>query len=376
MMQDGYEADGWLGLLLGTSLWYALHGSTLESESSFEDRMSALSREIGPRGRADAVVQSADNDAPQPCPEAEESDEAAALRSELAAMRLMALHKRATTEGVPAEAVEDAMEAEDAKASLIALILAAVLSRGPVDQLFSALQAGGEKAADTLSAALDHALDVVEEVSRSSPRKSRKAVRSLLESAEELSESIDDAWCDGVSRCGSDRLEALVSWIMAVQALKPDGAAEADCISVVQSLLDSICECGSVAVQCESVLAVDAGSGESARMGALECVRGLSTAGSGPSVSESEASLFALLKNNLCGGTLSCDELLSRWLSAFVLGCRNGVSVVARVDVLEPLVAAIDMSVASLGAAVASGSIDNKQINRSSQFSLLPEPHT
>ena len=30
MMQEGYEADGWLGLLLGTSLWYALYGATLE----------------------------------------------------------------------------------------------------------------------------------------------------------------------------------------------------------------------------------------------------------------------------------------------------------------------------------------------------------
>ena len=37
MLQEGYEADGWLGLLLGTSLWYALYGSTLESESAFED---------------------------------------------------------------------------------------------------------------------------------------------------------------------------------------------------------------------------------------------------------------------------------------------------------------------------------------------------
>eukprot|EP01045_Picozoa_sp_COSAG04_P003347 COSAG04_NODE_135_length_23774_cov_40.993918_10_plen_206_part_00 len=48
-VQEGYEADGWLGLLLGTSLWYALYGDTLESESAFEDRMAALSREIGSR---------------------------------------------------------------------------------------------------------------------------------------------------------------------------------------------------------------------------------------------------------------------------------------------------------------------------------------
>ena len=34
MLQDGYEADGWLGLMLGTSLWYALFGATLETASS------------------------------------------------------------------------------------------------------------------------------------------------------------------------------------------------------------------------------------------------------------------------------------------------------------------------------------------------------
>ena len=28
-LTDGYEADGWLGLLLGTSMWYAFYGSTL-----------------------------------------------------------------------------------------------------------------------------------------------------------------------------------------------------------------------------------------------------------------------------------------------------------------------------------------------------------
>ena len=52
----GYEADGWLGLMLGTSMWYAFYGETLSSESAFETRMASLSREIGVCGRADAVV--------------------------------------------------------------------------------------------------------------------------------------------------------------------------------------------------------------------------------------------------------------------------------------------------------------------------------
>jgi len=56
MMTEGYEADGWLGLLLGTSMWYGFYGETLLSGSAFDGRMDALSRDIGSRGRADAVV--------------------------------------------------------------------------------------------------------------------------------------------------------------------------------------------------------------------------------------------------------------------------------------------------------------------------------
>ena len=58
MMIEGYEADGRLGLMLGTSMWYVnvLCGDALSSESAFEGRMDALCREIGTRGRADAVV--------------------------------------------------------------------------------------------------------------------------------------------------------------------------------------------------------------------------------------------------------------------------------------------------------------------------------
>ena len=56
MMVEGYEADGWLGLMLGTSMWYAFYGDVLTSESVFESRIDFLSRELGDRGRADAVV--------------------------------------------------------------------------------------------------------------------------------------------------------------------------------------------------------------------------------------------------------------------------------------------------------------------------------
>ena len=107
--------------------------------------MSALSRELANRGRADAVAVVADapEPNPEPSPEADESEETVALRSELATMRLMALHKRALSEGVSADAVEDAMDGDDPKSLLVALILEVASSRGPTDGVVSAIEAGG-----------------------------------------------------------------------------------------------------------------------------------------------------------------------------------------------------------------------------------------
>jgi hypothetical protein len=56
--REGYEADGWLGLLLGTALWYGLFGVTLEPEP-FERKMDDLVGELGPRGRSKCVTEAA-----------------------------------------------------------------------------------------------------------------------------------------------------------------------------------------------------------------------------------------------------------------------------------------------------------------------------
>ena len=120
-LTDGYEADGWLGLLLGTSLWYPLYGSTLASESSFDDRMTALSREIGSRGRADAVVvaQADETDV------LDSSPEHASLRAELSGLRLKDLRIRAKDAGVSSDDLEDAVDADDPKSATIELLLRA-----------------------------------------------------------------------------------------------------------------------------------------------------------------------------------------------------------------------------------------------------------
>jgi hypothetical protein len=55
MVEEGYRADGWLGMLLGTRLWYAFCGRVLESEAGFEGKMEELCRELGERGKASKI---------------------------------------------------------------------------------------------------------------------------------------------------------------------------------------------------------------------------------------------------------------------------------------------------------------------------------
>eukprot|EP01050_Picozoa_sp_SAG11_P019698 SAG11_NODE_3182_length_2626_cov_1.994460_1_plen_875_part_11 len=51
MLEEGYQADGWLGFMIGTRLWYGFYGAVLSTESLFEVKMSELCRELGERGR-------------------------------------------------------------------------------------------------------------------------------------------------------------------------------------------------------------------------------------------------------------------------------------------------------------------------------------
>ena len=50
MLEEGYRAKGWLGMILGMRLWYGFYGSTLASEGAFEGKMGELCRELGKRG--------------------------------------------------------------------------------------------------------------------------------------------------------------------------------------------------------------------------------------------------------------------------------------------------------------------------------------
>jgi len=51
MMEHQYSPSGWLGLLLGTRLFYRFHDSAIDTDEKFNSQMDAVVREIGERGK-------------------------------------------------------------------------------------------------------------------------------------------------------------------------------------------------------------------------------------------------------------------------------------------------------------------------------------
>ena len=82
--------------------------------------MSALAREIGSRGRADAVVPVVTDELSS----AEAGSDVDALRAELSGLRLKELRSRAKAEGAEPQQLDDAADAEDPKTAVIELLLA------------------------------------------------------------------------------------------------------------------------------------------------------------------------------------------------------------------------------------------------------------
>ena len=96
--------------------------------------------------------------------------------------------------------------------------------RGPVDRACACVAGGGAASAEMMTSVLEHAIEVLEHRSASCPRKLRKGVLELIERADGALEVVGSDWCDGVSRCGSDRVEALTSHVVAVEGLAAESA--------------------------------------------------------------------------------------------------------------------------------------------------------
>eukprot|EP01046_Picozoa_sp_COSAG06_P089759 COSAG06_NODE_36122_length_451_cov_1.142045_1_plen_92_part_10 len=91
----------------------------LSSGSAFESRMDALSREIGSRGRADAMAADEFQSAVEVDIVVEEdsvADPNEVLRADLQRLRLKQLRQRATVEGLDEDMIEVALDADHPKA--------------------------------------------------------------------------------------------------------------------------------------------------------------------------------------------------------------------------------------------------------------------
>ena len=122
----------------------------------------------------------------------------------------------------------------------------------------------------------------------------------LLERLDATLESIDAAWCDGVSG-DADALQQLSSRMAAVEGLTAS-SAKADAVSRVSALIDCVDRCGSVVLRSTSLLD-SSGESAGARLSALEALRGLSE--SRPAeIDDAEVRAFGSVKQLL----LSLDD--------------------------------------------------------------------
>ena len=266
--------------------------------------------------------------------EPEASAEASDLARELQGVRLMALHKRALSEGVTSAEAEEAMDHDDPKGAVIRLIVEAEASRGPADRAATCLRVGGDAAAEMITGALDHAMDVLEQLSTSTPRKSRRCLLEIMERVEAVLDSVDVEWCDGVSRCGDGELESLCGLLVRVRGLSSSSAVS-DAYDAVSDVLECLDRCGSVVMQSMCVLSAGAGAGAASVVGALESLRGLSEERL-DCVSADEAAAYDVVKLHMCG-LESCvgAEAVSGCMALFTLGCRNGMALCGTVEVME-----------------------------------------
>jgi hypothetical protein len=51
MVQQDYKPQGWLGLILGSRMWYAMWDAEKDDDAAFERRVDSVVREIGERGK-------------------------------------------------------------------------------------------------------------------------------------------------------------------------------------------------------------------------------------------------------------------------------------------------------------------------------------
>jgi hypothetical protein len=278
MLEEGYRADGWLGMLLGTRLWYGFSGLVLASEAAFEGKMEELCRELGERGKGGTAsggcsVASLMTD--QLCDEAQRVS--ALVQCLECSVRLLPVVPRHQRSGLAkrVDSMQDSLESEETapwieaewtteqceavgesvtrvmalqdspEATEAAMVMSAVTSllsaldsvcESFVDRaevLLAALQSGGEAGAGALAGVLEHGVAVLEALWMSTPRRGRKMIGTACERAGELLESMDESGLiSQLSSCEESCLAMLCVQLCAVEALRASGE-DVDAGSVV-----------------------------------------------------------------------------------------------------------------------------------------------
>jgi hypothetical protein len=272
---------------------------------------------------------------PEPELEDSESAMAADLIIELRQLKPSLLSKRALSTGVDPARIDAALDADDSKQALIDLVVECESKRGPEERIVSCLAEGGAACAAMVMDALEDGMDVLEQLSMSSPRKSRKALLETMERVEALMDDVDEAWCNGMCRCGEAELGCLSGQLMSVRELSSTSSVSSASDAVV-CLMDGLDRCGSAVLQSLAVLrAGGTGGGSGAVLGALSVLRGLGEdrleVVSVDECAAFDAVMGYLSSSDRCAGM----ELESACVSLFKLGCRNGFVVCARAEVLE-----------------------------------------
>ena len=148
----------------------------------------------------------------------------------------------------------------------------------------------------------------------------------LLDRAESTAESIDAAWCDGVSEDAgcAEELSGLMAIVAGLDAASSDVSDAVPCVS---SLLECMDRCISAVLRSISVLSSSTADADG-RVAALESLRGLSEAHQ-TEVNYEEVSAFGCVKelvssldvSSECEGCISGCMRCTRWVAGSA--CRR-----------------------------------------------------
>ena len=197
---------------------------------------------------------------------------------------------------------------------------------------------------------------MLEQLSVSSPRKGRKALLKTMERVERMLDTVDDEWCDGICQCTSSDHESLSAQLVSVRDMSSTSSVSL-VSNAVAALLDELDRCGDAVLQSLAVLRSAASGGSGTVLDAFGVLRGLCEERL-EAASADECAAFDAVLSHLASSP-SCDEseVESGCVSLFKLGCRNGLAVCARSEVLELATARYVETVSMVGSSSTVGGL-------------------